>query len=496
MSSVEKEEFLGNLKLLIDDAYENEVITEAIAKIYDDNFLVAVIIQFQSCITYNIVSRLSLIIDDNIKIVLINRLSFLQAKRSVVLSLSSDELKMRYLNLFDNDKSLALFLKSIHDQSLRYDLLDKFRSEFNKVNFIIENLSDEEKMSFLNEGFVNIENRDKIIKSIGNDELRREAVGIFYKIYAIEGFTSPSLLESYNIFDFGVDALPNDLTFGTEIELEGRRSKSILLCGGKLFGSYDIREEESLVYGVELVSGKMTFETAHLKSIYDVCNFAKQNGLIVTDNCGLHFHFGIHPYLETLDSWLWLFYFFSNCERIMYFMTNRVGVIPRTNIMYYARPYGEMFESLLEEIKNCKSSEEFISLIQKNSVIKLESINLDNIGKRFDTVEFRIANGENYASEIIKTGFLFGRLIMLAYNFSRLPFTKDLYELLINFDRCDNLDQKADIFLSLLFKDEESKSIFKQRFVENRRLYIDKNVNDYLPKENFRIRLSQTGNIV
>ncbi len=302
----------------------------------------------------------------------------------------------------------------------------------------------------------------KIINSIRDEKLKNDA--IFFS--RTKKSDNTVYVKSYG----EEDALPSDLKFGVEIEAAGAMSLNLLGKSGYLFGSYEIKEEGSVSSGVELTSPILQFDDEHLKGIYDVCKFLKENDFEVNFQCGGHIHFSSN-YLKTFYEWFLLYYLYTKLERIFFIISNRCGCSPRTLIDLYAFPIGKDFVETFEDINSVSSADEFIDIVQGISEYKSDAVNIKNIGTKMDTIEFRIPNGDIEANIIIENVLLFGNLIVLAKRLAMLPHSKEVYTLLKRFDEATDEEEILEIFLKMAFKSSKNREIFRKRYKANAPLF-------------------------
>lgn len=292
-----------------------------------------------------------------------------------------------------------------------------------------------------------------------------------------------------------LDSLPKELQFGTEIECLGDKSYGILLNYQKLCG-YDVKEELSIPNkGIEFSSPKLSWTSSDLLTIYKICNFAKQNELFTNELCGGHIHFS-SDFLKTLDEWYWFLYLYTKFEFILYIISNPPGSLPRNEILNYAKPFSDCYVDNLWRLNNIHNVHDFIVNLKNISGKKQTGINFSNIFERFNTIEFRIPNSSLDPEVILENILLFGNLLVISKKLAKLPPTKDTYELLNKLDNVTNYEIALDIMLTLLFKDESLRQVFKKRFYTNYKIYLQNRYSNNLESKRIGYQFKKTGIII
>ena len=90
--------------------------------------------------------------------------------------------------------------------------------------------------------------------------------------------------------------LPEKMTVGIEIEVEGIRLREELVDG------WIAKTERSLPDGTEIVSPILKEHEKDCKDIYGICNLLKQAGGYTNQKCAAHVHIGA-DYLTTKQSY-------------------------------------------------------------------------------------------------------------------------------------------------------------------------------------------------
>ncbi len=419
------------------------------------------------------------------------------ARRSLIAALKDDSKKREYLDEFPKERNLFELSVFVQDVDLKMELIDKLSSEsyrltiastaktdeelkkmyklfsnyYSRLSIAKRFKSDEIKMEIIKSGDFDESGKGDILLSIQDKSIRKRAS--YYCSHIEDDDTMDSdVVREYDIFDAGRDKLPRNLRFGVEIEVHGRKIPAIVARTESLLKRYRVQIERD---GAEFTSDILSWRKKDLNTIYHVSDFATQNGLYSNQFCGGHIHYS-STFLKSWAAWFWLFYLLCKTERILFLISNRPDTLPREEIITYAQPISPLYRELLPSIMETKTPREFIEMIQENTGYKCQGINLDNIYNRFNTIEIRIPNGDIDPDIIAENVLLFGNLIVLAQKLSMLPMSKDVYDLLKILDSAGvREEQKLDVILKLLFKEEKNREIFRNRYYANIDKYYDHN---------------------
>lgn len=460
------------------------LVDELLLSVENKELLLKLIANYDGNISLYLTMRLKSLHNDELKIEAIKKCKTRDAMLIIASSLSDDRYKMRVAPYL-NDSQITSLSYHIKDDNIKSSLVNEVKNDEEKLYIFRTIGNDKDRIKAIEEykkGPCDMETLKTMIFSIMNTKLKRKYLEENFDVNFFKNYHD----RNYEIFDGGVDALPKDLTFGIEIEAEDGNAELIREYGGKVF-NYDVKGDSSLPHGVELTSPVFYYTQKDLKEIYKICEFARANNLKNTKFCGGHIHFGLQ-YLSNIDSYLWLYYLYTNMEKALYLMSNRKGVLPREAYKDFAKPITNKFKRYLNN-KNkdsIKALREYLS--SPNNSLSIYYV--DYYGEMedklpIDTIEIRTPNcqiqGENEniddygARDIILDILLFGNLIVKSNKLSNLPMTKELDMLINTFDKA-NEEEKVDIFLKLLFKEPNLRKIFKQRYLVNNKLYKEENL--------------------
>lgn len=457
---------------------------KAVVKLVDcfhsDEIFLFMMLHYQACFyNTNVFNRLTLIKDDSLKIEYIKKYENPFLKILLILSLNNSILRKKLLVHYDEQTLKEIALKATNAEvTLRLlPYIHSFSNQIKCSDHVMELLL-EEKDSLNIDEILALPSFDQKIQSIYENlaingilfHIIKETRSLSTKRKILEHFYN---LQKMDIFDKGYqknfvipsyeDPLPKELLFGVEIECIGDNSRPISAYSNKIL-NYKIESDSTIADGLEFVSPKLSWQEKDLNSIYQICEFATSNKLEVDSRCGGHIHFSLN-YLNSYFALFCLFYLFTKFENILYVTVNQEGESPREKVLYYASPFSKIFTENISKLVQCTTLQEFISEVQK-LFKKRPSLALST----FSTIEFRMPNSSLEPEIIIENILLLGNLIVLAKKMSILPLTKDFYELFQRLETTENEKETLEIFLHLLFKDENNRTIFRRRYHKNRLL--------------------------
>lgn len=216
--------------------------------------------------------------------------------------------------------------------------------------------------------------------------------------------------------------LPADMTVGIEIESIGRYASALQgVKIGKWVGKKDasLNDYENVGYsGIEFVSSILCNNGQMENDIEKICSALQGAGQEIKDICGGHIHIGA-DYLTTTDSLVNFLHLLENSEDFLYVASNEDGEIPREMSMYYAEPFTlKLSKALINGKVNLDSRlelEKYIREVRKvQETDRYVGVNFYNLGRKRNTIEFRMPNGTLNAEQWIENINLFGGLVKAA----------------------------------------------------------------------------------
>jgi len=408
--------------------------------------------------------------EDKNKIDMMNALSSLDYidRLQIIKSLSDDKLKIQILqDIRDNKNTLGItseimemepefiieVLETVGDDALAISYLkESGLYEFDNIKNIakspktIENIIEEN----------NLTEKEKI-KLIANSEdikeisrLLREKTNIEDELLDIDSVPSARL------------GLPENLTFGIELEAEGliadkaKRVFDYIKEKNPNIKDWVIKKDGSLENGTEIVSPILTDRKETVHQIEYVSKIMQDVGFQETDTCGGHIHFGA-DFLDIGDGqgpekalknlrMIW-----KEGEELFYKMSNGEGKVTRSGDSMYASGIADILDD----------ENEVMQRLQESRRRGVNFCNLKPGGK--NTIEFRLSNGTIDPEEVKQNIYLFGRLMVVSKDMAICP---EKYEKkVINLKNRDISEaEKEEALLDLLFENEAEKDVYRRRW--------------------------------
>lgn len=419
---------------------------------------------------YMLVTILKSFNEDKNKIDMMNVLSSLDYidRLQIIKSLSDDKLKIQILQDIRDDKNalgitseimemepefITEVLETVEDDALAISYLkESGLYEFDNIKNIaksqktIENIIEENNLT-----------EEEKIKLIANNEdtkevsrLLREKTNIEDELLDIDSVPSARL------------GLPENLTFGIELEAEGlmaEKTKRVFDFIKEINSSikdWIVKKDGSLEEGTEIVSPILTDSKEKLHQLEYVSKMMQKIGFQETDTCGGHIHFGAE-FLDIGDGqgpekalknlrMIW-----KEGEELFYKMSNGEGKVTRSSASMYASGIADILDD----------ENEVMERLQESRRRGVNFCNLKPGGK--NTIEFRLSNGTIDSEEIKQNIYLFGKLMVVSKDMAMYP---EKYEektiALRNRDLSEA--EKEEALLDILFENESEKEIYRRRW--------------------------------
>lgn len=189
-----------------------------------------------------------------------------------------------------------------------------------------------------------------------------------------------------------------DITFGLEIEAEDTSQVQIYdqLKLHNLWGTWDLKNDASLEFGVEINSPVLTDTPKNWQELDQICAILRPLS-IINNNCGGHIHIGTQILGEKTTSWLQFIILWSTYENIIFRFLYGEYLTARTSLHQYAPP---LAKTLTRDYKFLKRIWHLHpkTIIKKVDHTKNQAINFSYIDKLTEedycnTIEFRAPNG-------------------------------------------------------------------------------------------------------
>ena len=188
-------------------------------------------------------------------------------------------------------------------------------------------------------------------------------------------------------------------SFGFEYECDDidRVSLGRALFKNNLYPAYQVKEEDTVHNGGEIVTPILHNVKANWKKVEQVLEIIKRNSTN-TENCGAHIHVGSHIMDNHQETWENFFMIWSIYENIITRFLNGEYLNTRVYASTFAKPVSDLFKDVVLSGKLKDLLKESDISFHDVSVDRYLSVNLNrvhNLNREIenDTIEFRGANG-------------------------------------------------------------------------------------------------------
>ena len=358
---------------------------------------------------------------------------------TVIKSLTNLELKKEYVLKPEYSGYRSELVASVDDEEFIIEIFDKINVKKFKLNLInrIENK----------------ELKDKLLKRLGYKSLNK----------LIDSFES----EDDEMIEIDNDVDPK-ITIGVELETCHKDIEVLKVLKEIPYG-FRIHKDGSVRSGFEVVSPILHYNQDDMSNLYHICNILKENSFYTDMSCGGHIHIGA-DYLETVDEYKMLLHLYCNFEDIIYLICNKANSYARPSINHYAKKTKNQYskaasQGVFEE--EYESTTDFRNKLISLNDSRYKGLNVQNLKPYLkNTIEFRMANGEINFEELRYNIKLYARLIQVSKELAnnknglQIEYLKLLNSPMKEIDRLD-------IFLRLLFPNEQDREFYKNRYKKN-----------------------------
>ena len=290
--------------------------------------------------------------------------------------------------------------------------------------------------------------------------------------------------------------LPNDLTFGTELEYDYMyRGLCDNFLANNLF-NWTSKTDKSLMFGGEVTSPILTDNEKSWNELKLICDFLTKKHANMRLNAGGHIHIGAKILDNNIDAWKTFLKLYMCYEHILFRFGYGDKVNGRRNIDIYSRKCADKLYDNLKYIEQSKSLEDLhYSLDDKNG--RMYSLNFnhirfnENYNYRFHTIEFRFPNASN--NEIIWQNNInaFSKMILASINGN---INNDFLNYKLNeiFEERNDLKYNLMIledvleFVDLIFNNNLDKMYFLRQYFKNFEYCVGKNSG--VPTKSFTLK--------
>lgn len=273
--------------------------------------------------------------------------------------------------------------------------------------------------------------------------------------------------------------LPQNLTFGLEIEYENCNIKFGKFLNSSATSYWNNKGDRSVEFGGEIVSPILTDKKEYWQELKKVCEKLKGNGAEITENAGAHVHIGAHIIGDNYQKWIEFIKLYIYYENIIYRYSFGESICGRKVIKEYAEPFASYLYCKFYSIKKATSLQDVLDKIytvNRYYAINFNNVDSNNISKTVDknTIEFRSPNGtinEKIWQNNVKT---FASMILAVINnkvdTEYIDYQIKSEEVFFNknFYYNDIYLKKALEFVDIIFNNNDDKMMFLKQYIKDK----------------------------
>ena len=400
----------------------------------------------------------------------------------IVKSFESDQTKEIFLDYFETKDQVTIIMSFKNKDLIKEYIKDeKYKDYKTQLIFATEDTEyikqtfKETKADILKQNIIKrVKNKDiklELLETTGNKNaiyFYRSNLDRYYSDYISE--LNEEEIKSSNIDE--------RITIGTELEIMNQDINNYKYLGTVL-KNYTIQPEITVKNGIEIVSPVIHYTKKDLQELKAVCEILQKCNFKTGKQTGGHIHIGA-SYLTEPKDYFMLLYLYSNCENIIYLITDRKNTKKRKSIEQYAqkvkKEYIKAFDrKIIHEHQSLEGLTETLSILTDS---RYKGLNLRNItSKDKETIEFRMPNGEIDFNELLANIKLFAKIVQKSHELNQTK-EKDLEIELLS--KKINEKLRLELLLDILFDNETEKQVYVDRYRANKSLI------DIINKEVFR----------
>lgn len=410
--------------------------------------------------------------NDDAKMAIINKIANKFAKTHIledcINTLENDEYKTRYFGFLTLNSQVGLIQKFTN-----LEVKKQFAMKPEYSNFRSDLVASVEDEAFIIEVFDKIKVkkfRFNLIRKIENLILKEELIRRLGNKSLIDFVESFNEEETMIQIDTDID---EKISIGVELETCHKDIEVLKILKEMPYG-FRIKRDGSVNSGFEIVSPILHNTTEEMSDLSSICQILQDNVFYTDSSCGGHIHLGA-DYLENVDEYKMLLHLYCNFEDIIYTICNRQHTKGRPTISRYAsktrKQYAKankdgFFDIAYDSVESFREK-----LIELNDS-RYKGLNVYNLKKySINTIEFRMANGEIEFNELYHNIKLYARLLQVSKELANMkagdPREGYLEALTLQLDEIEKLE----IFLGLLFKKEEDRKFYRDRYKNNSSIF-------------------------
>ncbi len=219
--------------------------------------------------------------------------------------------------------------------------------------------------------------------------------------HCLRGIDLQELLKQINDYSLeyrNILNLPQDITFGVEIEYENILKTPVDNFIKKQLPTWKSKIDASLTLGGEINSPIMKDDFKYWEELKTICQYLNEKDADTFHNAGGHIHLGAHLLGKDVNVWKAFLKLYTAYEGVLFRFLYGDKINARKKILKYASPISKWLYNELENINLAHNVYNIGYIIQKQDE-RREAVNFDNVwfspiydSEIKNTLEFRAPN--------------------------------------------------------------------------------------------------------
>lgn len=190
--------------------------------------------------------------------------------------------------------------------------------------------------------------------------------------------------------------LPDDVTFGVEIEYEKILKSATDKFISKNLKNWRSKSDGSLISGGEITSPVMSDDIRYWKELKKVCEHLSKRKADTLHNAGGHIHIGARVLGEDVEAWKCFLKLYTAYENVLFRFIYGDKISGRKKLFKYAPPTADLIYNRMSDISKANSISDIHWNLQTNE--RYAALNFCNVAFDYmeciygNTLEFRSPN--------------------------------------------------------------------------------------------------------
>lgn len=196
--------------------------------------------------------------------------------------------------------------------------------------------------------------------------------------------------------------IPQDITFGVEIEYENLSKDKVDTFIDNKYDNWSSIHDFSCLSGGEIVSPVMNDEKKYWEQLKSICDYLKKNNADTLHNAGGHIHIGASSLGNNVSGWKTFLKLYAVYESVIFRFAYGDKISGRRTLLDYAAPIADYIKHNLNSINKCNDLLEMSNILRLGSrclAVNFSNMHLSDPSKNEvgNTIEFRSPNSSTEA---------------------------------------------------------------------------------------------------